>query len=196
MPKIDTSQIAGFETMTAEQQRDALLGIDIPEQVDLSKYVSKAQFDKTASELAASKKSLREKQTDDEKNAADLAEREAANQAEKAALLERAEKAERMLAIASYKTSYLSLGYDEKLAQETAEALARGDTAKVFENQGKHKEALEKKIKEQMMMGDPRPGNGGGANGEKDSAIEYAKKLAKSQTDSNQAAKDALKYYA
>ena len=36
MPNIDTSTIEGFDAMSAEDQVKALLGLDIPEKVDLS----------------------------------------------------------------------------------------------------------------------------------------------------------------
>lgn len=66
MPNIDTSTIEGFDAMSAEDQVKALLGLDIPEKVDLSGYVKKELLDKTASDLAAAKRSLKEKMTSEE----------------------------------------------------------------------------------------------------------------------------------
>ena len=66
MPNINTSSIEGFEGMTAEQKVEALLKLEIPEAVDMSKFISKELFDKKASEAANLSKQLREKQTDDE----------------------------------------------------------------------------------------------------------------------------------
>ena len=66
MPNIDPSTIEGFENMSDAEKVTALLGLDIPERVDLSGYVKKDVFDKTSSELASAKKSLREKMTAEE----------------------------------------------------------------------------------------------------------------------------------
>ena len=76
MPKLDTftSGIEGWATMTAEQKLEALAGIDFPENIDLSGYVSKAQFDKVSSDLAAAKKANKEKMTADEAAATQAAE--------------------------------------------------------------------------------------------------------------------------
>ena len=59
MPKIDTTQIPDFDSMTADEKVAALLGVEIPEKVDLSKYVPKETFDKKASEAADATKKLR-----------------------------------------------------------------------------------------------------------------------------------------
>ena len=66
MPKIDTTAIEGFESMTDSEKLSALLSLEIPERVDLSGYVKKDILDKTSSELAAAKKSLREKMSADD----------------------------------------------------------------------------------------------------------------------------------
>ena len=52
MPNIDTTAITGFDAMSAEEKVNALLAYEIPEAVDLTKYVSKETFDKKASEAA------------------------------------------------------------------------------------------------------------------------------------------------
>ena len=70
MAKIDTSGIEGYAEMTAEQKLAALEGFDIPDP-DLSGYVKKDLFDKKASELAAAKKQLGEKMTEDEQKASE-----------------------------------------------------------------------------------------------------------------------------
>ena len=180
MATIDTTKIEGFDGMTAEQKVQALLGITIPDEVDMSKFVSKASFDKTASDLAEAKRQLKGKMSEDEQAKAAQAEREAADKAALEELQAKLDAANRTIMISTYKSSYMALGYDEKLAQETAEALAAGDTEKVFANQGKHKAAMEAKIKADLMMQDPRPGFGGSGSGDKDPGVELAKDLAKS----------------
>lgn len=195
MANIDTTKIEGFDGMTAEQKVQALLGVAIPDAVDLSKYVSKANFDKTASELAETKRQLKGKMTEDE--AAKLAreEKEAETQKQLDNLKAELDKANKKLMISTYKSSYLALGYEDKLAQETAEALASGDTEKVFANQLKHKTALEAQIKADLMKKDPRPGMGGSGEGDKDSGVELAKSLAKEQSSAVEGLHDAVSKY-
>ena len=60
--KINTNQIPNFDELP-EETKNAILEMDIAEAPDMSDYVSKVTFDKTASDLAAAKKALREKQT-------------------------------------------------------------------------------------------------------------------------------------
>ena len=67
-------------------------------------------------------------------------------------------------AVTSYKASYVSIGYDEKLAEETAKALAEGDIDKVFANQKKHNETREKTIKADLLKDTPTPPAGGGGD--------------------------------
>ena len=47
MPRIDTTTIEGFEAMDDSQKLAALLNLDVPERVDLTKFIPKAQYDKT-----------------------------------------------------------------------------------------------------------------------------------------------------
>lgn len=52
MPNIDVSTIQGFDAMSADEKVNALLSYEIPEAVDMTKYVTKETFDKKASEAA------------------------------------------------------------------------------------------------------------------------------------------------
>ena len=65
MAKIDISKIDGYADMTPEQKIATLEAFET-EDPDYSGYVKKDIFDKTASELAAKKKELNEKLTEDE----------------------------------------------------------------------------------------------------------------------------------
>lgn len=49
------------------------------------------------------------------------------------------------------------MGYEEKLADATAEAMADGDTEKVFANQKKHLENVEKKVRAEALKDTPKP---------------------------------------
>ena len=154
--KISTEKIEGYKDMTPEQKLAALESYEIDEP-DYSGYVSKEVFDKTASELANSKKQLREKMTAEEIKAKEDAEKMEALIKERDALL-------REKTLATYKANYLTLGYDEDLALATAEALANGELDKVFANQKKHNESVEKKIRADVLKGTPKPEGGNGSD--------------------------------
>jgi hypothetical protein len=149
-------QIEGYENMTPEEKVAALEAYE----PDMSGFVAKATFDKAASDLAAAKKSLREKQTDEEAKEAERAAREAAIMAELETL--RHEKL-----VGTYVTAYMAMGYDEKLAKATAEAMANGDTDTVFKNQKLHLENREKALRTELLMQTPDPAAGSADTGMK-----------------------------
>ena len=142
-------KIENYESMTPEEKLAALEAYD-PEK---DGFVSKATFDKTSSEAAAYKKQLREKQSDEEAKAAKEAE-------EKAALLARVEELEKEKKVGTYVNAYLALGYDEKAAKATAEALAKGDMETVFANHKTHNETREKTLRAELLKQTPPPASG------------------------------------
>lgn len=147
--KIDPSTISGFDGMTAEQKLAAVLGMDIPEP-DMSGWVKKETFDAKATEAANLSKQLRSR----------MSEEEATKAAEAAKMQELEEKYNALLRDskrADYKARYMAQGYDEKLAEETADALLDGNMEKVFANGEKHRIALEKKIKADVLRDTPKP---------------------------------------
>lgn len=152
--KIDVSTIEGYADMTPEQKVAALEVAEIPDP-DYSGYVSKDIYDKTASELAAKKRELRQKMTDDE--AAKEKEKEERERVER----EYAEL-KRKTAISENKAQLIAMGYDEKLAEETAEAIVDGDTAKVLANQKKNLDAYGKKVRTEALKDTPKPAGGDG----------------------------------
>lgn len=161
-------QIENYESMTPEEKVAALEAYE----PDMSGFVAKATFDKTASELAAAKKTIREQMTEDQAKKAQEAE-------ERAALLERVEKAEHALAVSGYEKAYLAMGYDAKLAVSTAEALAKGDMDTVFKNQKAHADAREKALRTELLKGTPPPAAGAtdtGMTKEKFSKLTLAEK--------------------
>lgn len=149
MAKIDVTKIEGYADMTPEEKLKALEGYDVPDP-DYSGYVKKDVFDKTASELAAKKKELTEKMSEDEQKKVKEAE-------ERQALEEKYNALLRENAVSKNKTKLLGLGYDEKLADETAEAMADGDLEKVFKNQKKFLEGFEKSIRAEVLKDTPEP---------------------------------------
>lgn len=189
MPKLETftSGIEGWATMTAEQKLEALAGIDFPENIDLSGYVPKVQFDKVSSDLAAAKKANKEKMTADEAAATQAAE-------ELKAALEGKQTAEKKLAIMEHTAEYMKLGYEPDLAKEAAEALFGGDTAKLFEIQQKFNAAQQQKFKTEMEK-KQFPGGSGGSGAATDPAVAFAQSRAKAKNESAKTADDAMKYY-
>ena len=155
MAKIDVSKIDGYADMTPEQKIAALEAFETAEP-DYTGWVKKDVFDKTASELAAKKKELNAKLTEDEQ--AKLKEQEEREKLQNAydALL-------RENQIAKFKNELLGMGYDDKLAADTAQAMADGDTAKVFDNQRRQMEIVQKNARAEALKATPKPQPDGGS---------------------------------
>lgn len=152
--KIDITKIEGYADMTAEEKLAALEAYE----VDTSGYVRKDVADKYASEAASYKKQLREKLSADEQAQAEQAETLKSMQAELETL--RNEKA-----VDAATKKWMSLGYDEKLATETAKAMVAGDTEKVFANHAKFIADKEKNLRAEMLKETPAPPPGAGNTG-------------------------------
>ena len=145
------------EGMSIEDIEKALEGIDLPTDNSAEIDRLKAALSKSNSEAADYKKQLREKLTAEELKAKEDAEKWDEIVKERDALL-------REKTIATHKAKYLSLGYDENLANDTAEAMAKGELDKVFANQKKHLEAVEKKIRADVLKETPSPEGGNGSD--------------------------------
>lgn len=143
--KID---IENYENLTPEEKIAAL------EANFASVAQIKATADKAASEAASYKKQLREKMTEEEAKATKAAE-------EHAALLERVAQLEHEKAVGTYTTAYIAMGYEEKLARSSAEAMAKGDTETVLKNQKIHLENREKALRTELLKQTPHPAAGG-----------------------------------
>lgn len=189
MPKIDTKKIEGFDAMSAEEKIAALLGVEIPDEVDLSAYVSKPLFDRTASELADAKKTIKGKM-----GAEELAKEEA-----KKAQEELQSKYDELLekhTVSEYKARYIALGYDEKLAEETAKALYEGKSDVVFANGEKFRTSVEQRVKTEVLKGTPKPDGAGGENDpEKTDDVKLAEEIGKASAAANKTAQDILSKY-
>ncbi len=156
----DFTKIDGYkEEMTAEEKLALLDKYEEPKP-DYTGYIAKTTFDKTASELAEVKRQLKEKMTADEQ-------KEAERLAAENAIKEQLEQLKKEKAITEYKAQYLSLGYDEALATETANAFAEGDMSKVFANQKIFVENV-KKIERASALADGTEPPAGKGKSEKD----------------------------
>ncbi len=130
---------------------DDLMALEIEEpKVDMSKFVSKELFDKTASEVASYKKQARATMTEAEQKA--LADAE-----EKKALQDRVTQLENEKTIAENSSGLVALGYDEKTAKEVATAFMNGDFATVLSAQAKFVDAQKKSVIADAVKGTPKP---------------------------------------
>ena len=144
------------EGMSVEDIEKALESIEMPTDSSAEIDRLKNALSKSNSEAAEYKKQLREKMSAEELKAKEDAEKLEALIKERDALL-------REKTISGHKAQYLALGYEESLANETAEALANGELDKVFANQKKHNESVEKKIRADVLKGTPKPEGGTGS---------------------------------
>ena len=177
------------EGMTVEELTTALAKVELPK--DQSEEINhlKEVISNKNSEAAEWRKKF--EATLDESQKKELAAQEQAKKdAEELAQLKK-EKA-----IASYKASYLSMGYEESLAEDTANALFEGNDAKLFENQKKHMEAVEKKAREDALRGSGRPGgSGSGSSGEESDAVKLAKSLGKERAEIDAKVNEGMKQF-
>ena len=165
--------------MTLEQKVAALEAYNHPDP-DYSGYVKKDLYDKAASDAASWKKKHNELLTEDERKKQEDADALANMKKELDEL--RKDKT-----ISEFKAKLIAQGYDEALASDTAQAMADGDTAKVFANQGKFLEDYAKKVKADAMKKTPKPPAGDGS-----SDIDYSKKIEEAQQSGDMA---AVAYY-
>ena len=173
MAKIDTSKIENYTNMTAEEKLAALEAFEYEADNSDAERL-KAAVSKANSEAAELKRQLKARMTEDEQKEAERLAAEAAIKAELEAL--RKDKT-----ISDSKAKFLGLGYDEKLATETAKALADGDMDKVFANQQIHIDNVKKAAAASALAGDPKPpaGSSGGAKITKEQfdAMGYSERL-------------------
>lgn len=154
MAKIDTAKIPNFDALP-EDAKNAILGMEFADAPDMSLFVEKSVLDKKASEAAELSRQLKARMTEEEVAKAQATAAQKELEEKYAALLKES-------TVNKYKAKYISLGYDEALAEETAKAMVDGDAEKVFANGEKFKAALEKSIKADILKGTPRPDGAGG----------------------------------
>lgn len=174
MAKINelSKKIEGFDTMSAEEKLNALLGMDYSNDSEdkLKQLISKAN-----AEASKYKEELRAKQTEEERKEAERKEHDAKIQ-------EELEMLRREKTVSEYTTRFVSVGYDEAMAKSSAEAMASGDTNKVFENFKTFVTNREQSIKADLLKKEtPKPdgSNPGGSTitKEKFNAMGYSERV-------------------
>ena len=172
MAKIDTSKIKGYAEMSLDDKLKALEAFEYEDNAaELEKQ--KAAVSKANSEAAAWKKKHNELLSEDEQQKQQQAEDIAAMQKE-------LDELRRDKTVSQFTAKFISQGYDEKLAADTAKAMADGDTDKVFANQQTFLEAYAKQVKASAIQGTPKPAAGAGSNG-----ADFSKKAADAQSTGN-----------
>ena len=183
----DWTKVEGYKADMTDAEKVALLEkFTMPEPTE--GIIAKAQqFDKVSSELAAVKKQLKEKMTEDEQ-------REAERLAAEKEMKEELDTLRKEKNVNAHKASFLAQGYDEKLADKAAKAMADGDMNTVFAMMKQHGEDREKALKAEILKGTPTPPAGEGGD-EKSDGEKLAERLGKEAAASNKAANDILAHY-
>lgn len=146
------------EDMTFEEIQQALA--DLPDEfVDKKEYDDMKQLKNNASKDASDWKK-KYNSTLSEKEQLEIAQNEANEELQNSydALL-------RKTTIAERKAELVELGYDAKLAQETAEAMADGDFTKVIANQSKFAESVKKNTTDELLKNTRTPEGGSSEEG-------------------------------
>ena len=195
MAQFDTSTIENFDAMTAEEKLDALLKADIPEQVDMSKYILKDQFDKKVSDLNSQNKKLKDQMNAEQQKKIEEDEAKAAEAQKFADLESKYQELLKNSTLKEHTISLTGLGFDEKLAGETANAIVDGDASKLFANMKKFLENYRKSVEKELMDKTPNPGGNAGNSGDEDPAVKKAKALFGNNAGTEKTYSDVLAHY-
>ena len=136
--------------MTTEEIEAALADVEIPADQSAELERLKSSNSKLSSENAEWKRKHREAMSEEERKAQEMADRMKQLEEQNATLL-------RESSVSKHKAKFLGMGYDEALAGDAAVAMVDGDMDKLFSYQQKHQEALEKKIRADVLKGTPKP---------------------------------------
>lgn len=196
MAQFDTSTIENFDAMTAEEKLDALLKAEIPEQVDMSKYILKTQFDQKVSDLNSQNKKLKDQMNAEQQKKVEEDEAKAAEAQKFADLESKYQELLKNSTLKEHTISLTGLGFDEKLAGETANAIVDGDASKLFANMKKFLENYRKAVEKELMDKTPGPGgNAGKAGDDEDPAVKKAKALFGNNVGTGKTYDDVLSHY-
>ena len=155
MGKFDWTTVAGYKEGLTDAEKLALLdGYEVPDAVDMTKFVRKDQFDKLSSDYAALKKEQRDKMTEAEKNEAD-------RKAEFENMRTQLEAFKRDKTLSENKAKLLAQGYSAELAEKGALALTDGNNEALFDVMSQHRVETEKAFQAQGLRSTPMPPPGG-----------------------------------
>ena len=160
MAKIDTSKIAGYSAMSAEEKLAALEAFDISDNAsEIDNY--KKMLNKASSEAAEWKRKHNALLSDEEKAKAEAEEERQRKDNEFAEMQKRINDLEKEKMIATYNASFVSMGYNAELATKTANALADGKMNEVFAYMKQHGEDKEKELRAEILKSTPTPSTAG-----------------------------------
>ncbi len=154
MAKYDTSKITGYAEMSAEEKVKALEALEIPDEVDLSKYVTKEVADRYASEASSYKKKYNEKLTDDERIKQEQEDKFNQMQTE-------LDELKQEKALNGHITHLMGLGYDKDTASKVAQATVKGDFDTVYRLQSQFIDTTKKNVESEVLKKTPAPSVGG-----------------------------------
>ena len=140
----------GYKPDLTHQELEVLIEAKVKE-LTKERDAFKQASDKNASEAADYKKKYSEKLTEAEKK-----------QLEYDEIIKQNKELVKNADIAKYTGQYLSLGYEEALARETALAQVEGNFDKVFENQKKFNQIVNEKHQKELLEKTPKPNGGSG----------------------------------
>ena len=174
------------EGMTEEEISDALEKIEDSKSDQLQENESEISklrdaVSKANSEAAKYRRQLTAKQSD--AKAAEISQKE-----EYEKLVQENTELKKSISISERKAELIGIGYEEKLANETATAMVDGNLDVVIANQKKYLDEQKKVIKAEHMKNTPRPKEGSVQAGN----IDYAKMIADAQASGNIS---AMAYY-
>lgn len=160
MAKIDTSKIAGYSAMSAEEKLAALeayeIESDTSEIENYRKMISKAN-----TEAAEWKRKHNALLSEEEKAKAEAEEERQRKAEEFAEMQKRLNDLEAEKTVTLYQTKFVSLGYNAELASATAKALSEGKMNEVFANMAQHLDTKEKELRASILKDTPTPSTGG-----------------------------------
>lgn len=191
---IDTSSIAGFDSMTADEKVSALLAFQYDDGAEKLKAAEdnaakmKAAFDKASSEAAGYKKQLNATKTEEELKRQETEEALSAMQAQLAEYQKR-EK------ISTAKSVFLGGGFDEATAADAANAFTEGDIEKMSAALKKYKATIEAQIKSSLMDSNPKPDGGDAVETDNGNEVSVAEQLGKVRAEQEKKAQSILDQY-
>lgn len=136
------------EGMTAEEQLAALEEVSLPKDNSDELVRLKNANDKLASEAAENKRKLKEHMSEEEKRAADEADRIQKMETENASL-------KKQIAISDYTGKFLASGFDQKTASECAEAAYEGKIDTIITHYNAKIAATKDDVKAQLIAETP-----------------------------------------